>query len=130
MTRTVSNRDDVIDSRDVIERIEELTEAKDNAIEEGGNAVDAWESEYGDELKSLESLADEAAGCSDWEHGSTLIRDSYFTSYAEEFANDIGRVSGDMEWPLCHIDWDAAAEDLQQDFTSVEFDGVTYWVRS
>ena len=130
MTHTISNSDDVIDSRDVIERIEELSNARDEAAEAGDEAVASWEQEYGDELKALESLADEASGSPDWEHGESLIRDSYFTQYAKEFANDVGRVSGDMEWPLCHIDWEAAAEDLQQDCTSVDFDGVTYWIRS
>lgn len=28
-----------------------------------------------------------------------------------------------------YIDWKRAAEALQSDYTSVEFDGVTYWVR-
>jgi len=130
MTHTISNSDDVIDSRGVIKRIEELASERDDAAEAGGEALVSWEHEYGDELKALESLADEASGCRDWEYGETLIRDSHFTRYAEEFANDIGRVNGDLEWPLCHIDWEAAAEDLQQDYTSVEFDGVTYWIRS
>lgn len=130
MTHTISNSDDMIDSRDVIERIEELSNARDEAAEGGDEAVSSWEQEYGDELKAIESLADEASGSPDWEHGEALIRDSYFTEYAEQFANDVGRVSGDMEWPLCHIDWEAAAEDLQQDYTSVDFDGVTYWIRS
>ena len=130
MTSTISNSDKVIDSRDVIDRIEYLTSERDDATEDGGKAIAAWEQEYGDELKALEALAEEASESPDWEHGETLIRDSYFTQYAEEFANDVGRVSGDMEWPLCHIDWEAAAEDLQQDYTSVDFDGVTYWIRS
>jgi len=130
MTNTISNSDNVIDSRDVIDRIEHLTSERDDAVEEGGDAIAAWEQEYGDELKALEALADEASGAADWEHGESLIRDSYFTQHAEELANDIGRVNGDLEWPLCHIDWEAAAEDLQQDYTSVDFDGVTYWIRS
>jgi hypothetical protein len=27
------------------------------------------------------------------------------------------------------IDWNEAASELQMDYTAVEFDGVTYWVR-
>ena len=130
MTHTISNSDDVIDSRDVIDRIEELTDEREAAMENGRKALAAWEQEYGDELKALESLAEEASVSPDWQHGENMIRDSYFTKYAEEFANDIGRVDGSLEWPLCHIDWEAAAEDLQQDYTSVKFDGVTYWIRS
>lgn len=32
-------------------------------------------------------------------------------------------------WPFTCIDWDKAAQELQMDYTSVEFDGITYWVR-
>jgi len=73
-----------------------------------------------------------AGGDHEWE-GSwfpvTFIRDSYFTEYAEELAEDIGAISKDSPWPACHIDWEAAASALQQDYTSGEFDGVTYWAR-
>lgn len=27
------------------------------------------------------------------------------------------------------VDWERAARELQMDYTPVEFDGVTYWVR-
>ena len=33
-------------------------------------------------------------------------------------------------WPYSCIDWEQAAEELQQDYMSVEFDGVTYWMRA
>lgn len=106
-----SNRDDVIDSRDIID-----------AIESG----DLDE----DDQKAFEELAKEAEGSADWEHGETLIRDSYFEDYARELAEDTGMIKGDESWPLNCIDWKEAAEQLQQDYTSVDFDGVDYWIRS
>ena len=63
------------------------------------------------------------------EYEPTLILDSYFKDYAMNFADQIGAIENDMEWPACHIDWDEAAESLQMDFTSVEFGGYTYWTR-
>lgn len=60
----------------------------------------------------------------------TLIRDSYFTEYAEELANEIGAIDAEAGWPTRHIDWDAAARELKYDYTSVTLDGVEYWVRS
>ena len=33
-------------------------------------------------------------------------------------------------WPFNCIDWEKAAEELQQDYMSIDFDGVTYWMRS
>jgi hypothetical protein len=82
------------------------------------------------ELKTLEALEDEAEGyASDWSHGVTLIRDSCFTKYAQQFAEDIGAVNADASWPNAWIDWEEAARELQQDYKSVDFDGVDYWVR-
>lgn len=81
------------------------------------------------ELDALLALASEASDyASDWEHGETLIRDTYFEEYAQELADDIGGAKPDV-WPYTHIDWEAAARDLQQDYTTVSFDGVDYWIR-
>lgn len=206
MPQEISKYDDVIDSRDVIARIEELEEARkpwvagfnmpgympDNepavfesfedacnyiademdcdaeliesadaektaAIEDAKArvmaAADKDPAEYGEtvgsyhfwiaradneglepeeyeELKTLRSLAAQASGyADDWEHGETLIRDSYFKDYAQELAEDIGAVNADATWPNNCIDWDQAARELRMDYTAVEFDDVTYWVR-
>lgn len=59
----------------------------------------------------------------------TLIADSHFEDYARGYAEEIGAIENDMKWPANHIDWKAAADELQSDYTSVEFDGEenTYW---
>lgn len=119
--REISNYDDVIDSRDVIARIEEL----EADIAAGGESDDEI-----NELAALKALAAEAEGyAADWQHGETLIRDSYFNSYAMELAEDIGAINANAAWPNNCIDWDQAARELRMDYTAVEFDGVTYWVR-
>lgn len=120
MANEITNWDDVIDSRDVIERIAELEELlADDLIEEQDHA----------ELLALRDLAEEgAATTDDWAHGATLIRDTYFVDYAKDLADDMG-VLGDPQWPYTCIDWDEAAHDLQQDYTCIDFDGVDYWVR-
>jgi hypothetical protein len=46
-----------------------------------------------------------------------------------KFADDIDAIDRDAKWPLNHIDWEAAAAELLTDYTSVTFDGVTFWVR-
>jgi len=125
---SISNYDEIIDSRDVIARIDELRSERDDA-----EAPEAWADEnpdYADELAALESLAEEAEGyAADWGHGETLIRDSYFEAYAQELAEDIGAIGHGAGWPSYCIDWTRAARDLQMDYTAVEFDGVTYWIR-
>lgn len=113
--KEITNSEDLIDSRDVIARIRFLegTEDEDERAE----------------LKALEALQEEAQGYApDWKHGSTLIRDSYFETYAQELAEDIGAISRNAQWPLGCIDWEKAADELKQDYTSVEFDGETYWI--
>jgi len=59
----------------------------------------------------------------------TLIRDSYFENYAQELADGIGAINSDARWPNNCIDWARAARELQADYTSVDFDGETYWCR-
>lgn len=110
--------DDSFDSREVIARIEEL-EAED------GLTIDERQ-----EYEELTSFRDEwASYFSDWEHGVTFIRDDYFEDYAQEYAKDIGAIRDDAPWPCDHIDWEAAAEALMEEFTEVEFRGVTYYGR-
>jgi antirestriction protein len=118
MTREISNSEDIIDSRDVIERIAELTEDEDRTEDETA------------ELEALKALAEEGADYApDWSYGEALIRDSYFVTYAQELADDIGAIDSKASWPLTCIDWEQAARDLRMDYTAVDFGGVTYWVR-
>lgn len=124
-TNEITNHEDVIDSRDVIERIEELTSQK-----EDWDDTEPWEeSDEGIELAALENLAEQAEGASDWQYGETLIRDTYFEDYARELADDIGAIDSNATWPTNCIDWEEAADQLQQDYSSVDFDGITYWIR-
>jgi hypothetical protein len=144
-TREISNADDVIDSRDVIARIEELQNEKDNFQDENelpnSDLLDMteeqniqwmeWdESDEGQELKALIALQNDANGSPDWEYGETLIRDSHFEDYAQELAEDIGAINKDATWPNDCIDWKKAASELQYDYMQVNFDGVDYWIRA
>ncbi|MFC3652707.1 hypothetical protein ACFONN_14205 [Dyella humi] len=106
MANPIENTEDVIDSRDVIERIEELeadlrdrhevggfmsdfddwiADSRDDSgpvhaafPDDGGNVVDLIQ-----ELYDLRKLAEEAEHSADWPYGETLIRESYFTDYIE-----------------------------------------------
>ena len=61
----------------------------------------------------------------DW-YPVTLIRDSYFKTAMDELLEDIGELPSTLPAYLkIEVDYDA----LQMDYTSVEFDGVTYWYR-
>lgn len=130
MQNAPSNSDDIIDSRDICERISQL---EVDAAAEGEYSISEREA-FRAELKELEALVEviDNYGGDKADDGVTLIRDSHFEDYAEELANDIGAIDdrkGQAPWPLYCIDWERAARDLQMDYTSVEFDGVTYWFR-
>lgn len=121
-SRTISNLDDMINSSDVIARIEELLEARPLDTEDNA------------ELNALMSLAEEGEGAADWHYGETLIRDSYFQEYAENLADELGYLEQGAQgaqptWPFTCIDWEKAADELQTDYFSVDFDGITYWIR-
>ncbi len=151
MANTIDNSLDIIDSRDVIERIDEL-EAKRDAITEAEQEIadashcsaeelEAMECALADaeadfdedersELASLKALAEEASGyAADWQYGEALIRDTYFEDYAQELAEDIGAIDSNATWPNNCIDWERATRELQMDYSAVEFDGITYWTR-
>ncbi len=175
----ICNRDDIIDSRDLIEALEDLEseegalldeyiEAKAEeddlaaiAFESGAdrcpterlcNAINALSDFWGctpeevddsvtamgdhldsfnglEELVTLRLLAEQIEDAGDYHHGLTLIRETYFTEYAQELAEDIGAINKDAAWPACHIDWEAASDALKMDYSEAEFDGVTYYYR-
>ena len=127
-TREISNSDDVIDSRDVIARIEALTEERDS---QDATGYEEWQdSDSAAELGMLCTLAEEAEQYApDWKYGEVLIRDSYFQTYAQELAEDCGMMPRGLMWPCNCIDWDRAARELRQDYTAIDFAGVTYWIR-
>jgi len=158
-TDEINNSMDVIDSRDIIARIEELEseqedfqgsleEAKEElesldedatgnekfekkeAVKEAEQALKEFNDDYGEELTALKSIADECEGYGDWSYGETLIREDYFEDYVRELAEDIGAIPKDSKWPCTCIDWEQAAEELKQDYTSVDFNGVTYYMRA
>ena len=111
------NLDDVIDSRDVIARLEYLRD---------GDGLSDVEKRELDALTKLDEEGRDYAP--DWEHGATLIRDSYFVDYARELLEDCGDIPKDIPHYIA-IDWDQTAHNIRMDYTSVDFGGTTYWVR-
>ena len=179
----IDNSDDIIDSRDVIARMEELQDEVDSfeddistaesEITDLDTAIEDLESEQADldekerdefarlegeidehrsaiqgyrddiimhegsrddakeELLPFKELEEEAEGYApDWHHGAALIRDSYFIEYCRELLSDIGDLPADLPGYIeNNIDWDGVADDLKIDYTEVDFDGITYWIR-
>ncbi len=148
MSATISNDDNRIDAGDVIARLEalkksqqeieaELETLKRPASNDVNTRIETLKENQQDiaaELEALESLVEETRAYTEWRKDTVLIRDSYFTDYAQDLAKktvclpkDDLSLSWDM-WPLSCINWERAARQLQTDYSPVEFDGVTYWV--
>lgn len=139
-------KSEVIDSRDVIERIGDLESDLEDLYDEYAEATpnhaafETWlraaaidrECDYQDdaiELMELQAFAQSAQNYSpDWEYGSTLIREDYFVEYCKELLADIGDIPREIPDYIV-IDWEATSENLKVDYTEVDFGGVTYYVR-
>lgn len=149
----------VFDSRDLIERLEELEsersdleqeledrqEAHEAAVKAGDTTaalaaggevqkaaddINEWDDDNLDELEVLREANEQGEDyVPDWRHGATLIAERYFTEYAMELAHDIGAVEADERWPYNHIDWESAAAELLYDYTRFDIGGETYLVR-
>lgn len=123
-------RDAYLNASEDIDAGQQAVENAQKKLDDALAALKAWdEDDDGKELKALQALQSEAEGYSDWLHGAQLINESYFTQYAQELAEEIGAIASDAQWPLRHINWDAAAEELKQDYTTVDFDGTDYYIR-
>ena len=128
MQNIINNRQDIIDSRDIIELLEELESGREFAIAD--NTLEEWTDICGEEYDSLKALVEDASGSPEWEYGEALIRRSYFQDYAQELAEDCGMIPEDLAWPCTCIDWGRAARELEMDYFSVNFGGVEYLIRA
>jgi antirestriction protein len=108
-----------IDTRELIDEVTAL-----HTLEKTG--VELTEEDLS-RIQSIEDLLSEVG--LEAPYGVTLIPEDDFVDYAEQLAEDLGMVK-DQSWPYCHIDWDAAADSLRMDYSSVEFDGVSYLFRA
>jgi hypothetical protein len=114
--------DDVIDSRDVIARIEELETDKALALEDDQDFDE-------EELDALIALREQCEDYGDWPDGTTLVAWSYWEKYVQELCEDIGDLPRNMPDYIV-IDWQATADNIAQDYVEVDFDGESYYIRA
>lgn len=139
----VSPYDDVIDTRTIVARIEEIE--SEQITGEGDEIPPAeWPDDIRDEHRVLLELAEEIGeiACRD---GVTLVRDSHFAEHIQDEFLEIGpeyhEQDPNVRWhslipvsreelfsrdPFKFIDWDAVAEDHWSNYSQVEFLGTTY----
>jgi hypothetical protein len=144
MRRKLDLNADIIDSRDITDRLNEVIEEIEGMEEEveenrSGDVLteDGYTKKYVDkneydelvvEKEILERIYDQGRYIDDWEYGVGLIAERYFVEYCIELVSDIGDLPRDIPNYLV-IDWEATAENLKQDYTEIDIDGTTYYVR-
>ena len=150
------NFESVVDSRNIEERIEELESDRQDLLdilEEEETALDDIEPDEdntdefeavkqarqaleefdkydndGGDLKKLVALRDDV-GSSEWIDGIGLINEDYWVEYVEEMLKDIGDLPSDIPYYIA-IDWEQTAENIRVDYSSVEYDGDTFYFRA
>lgn len=130
----IDKYEDYLDSRDIEERIVELTKEVKAYAKDVKNGTGA-EIELENMQQDLDAMLDlkrqyiDSYNESSWEFGAQFIRESYFEQYAQEFAEDCGLINADANWPNSCIDWEKAAFELSMDYDTFTFDGVDYYAR-
>ena len=142
-TIDISSNDDTIDVRDVIARFkvlrDERADLESEAVDdtsvvksEARATLNAWDEANDAEFSTLKSLLEDLKGNGgdeqfegDW-YPVTLIRDSYFEKAMDEMLEDIGDLPKNLP---CYLTIQVDYEALQMDYSSVKFEGVTYWYR-
>lgn len=143
----ITNTQDIIDSRDIIKRIEELEGFFDTCQYCGEEWLDTEEAKKTnecqacghafledseiEELADLQDVVNQAEGCGDFDHGESLIHESYFVEYCEELCCDIGDIPADLPWYIAsNIDWDGVANEIKADYMEIDLDGISYLMRT
>lgn len=129
--------DSYFDSRDVIERIEELTTEFVDATDSDPADImsqDDWAFGLGEdgalEMVSLLELREEAEGyVADWQYGETFHTHDSLAEYTKEIVNESYTNNDLPSWVTDHIDWEAVTEEIKVDYTEFEFRGTTYYAR-
>lgn len=122
---------DYFDSRDVIERIEELESMEELFLDPESSEEDKaeWTRELDSELSQLRAFVD-SVGSSEFNDGMTFIADSHLAEYAEELCTDLGYLPRNLPGFISsNIDWAGVAYDLRFDYSEYELDGNTYYAR-
>lgn len=119
-------------TEDEVRKLQELQEELDNAQEE---LEDFDKSDDKGELEMLKEIVSQGEDSPDWSYGETLIHEDYFIDYAEELVNDCYElpkelIQGTWPWNHMNMNWASAAEELKNDYSTIEVDGETYYIRA
>jgi len=133
---------DVIDTRDLNDDLEELQNELDRMVElkeelvatedpdEGMELQEEYDDLFlnwdGDTFAKLIEMRDEIP---EWEDGNVLVADHYWVDYVMEMLADIGDLPAEIPSYIV-IDEKATAENIQVDYSYIEYEGTDYWFRN
>ena len=156
-TEEITNSADILDSRDIQERYDDLTQTIEDAFADAGrdsfDFLAAWDKNEKKTTRIVEMLVeremldesdfeewtlirhafiDNLSDFYEWDDGMTFLRDSYMDEkWAEQEMEDLGFLSRDIPNLIRNnINFSGILEDLQQDYNELDFDGVTYWYQN
>ncbi len=133
----------VLDTRDLIERRDELKEGilnsfletfehykertesfEDILFEE--EEIQEWKEDWEDDLQEIEQIDKiEYTLGREFEYGVTLVREDYWEEYVEDLLVEIGYLPKDLPCWI-EIDWASTAYNVKQDYEEVLYQGDTY----
>lgn len=86
-----------------------------------------YAAEGGDTNREVDSLVGLAINrLSGWGEERTLVRDDYFTEYAEDYTKGLIEIP---DFIAPYINWQALADAMLTDYIPVEINTTTYYVR-
>jgi len=80
-------------------------------------------------IASIQSELDDLKVLADYQCETYHRTDTINAGWAQDYADTIGAIKLGIDWPYNHIDWEAAANELKQDFIEVNFGDETYFGR-
>lgn len=127
-----------VDVRDITDRVDELRNEREMfASDEAPDGPELWVSENPEDAEELTELValltdlEGNGGDHEWEgawYPLTLIREDEFTDYVEELVSDIGDMPSNIPSYIV-IDWEATANNVKVDYSSVTFGDTEYLYR-
>ncbi len=121
---------DYIDFRDILARFEEL----EGILSDAHCAKEDVDEDDKEEYDQLQAIIEDLKGYGgdeqwrgDW-YPVSLIKDDYFEEFAQQDLEDCGMIPRDLP-SFIAIDWTETADNMKQDYSSVEIDGTTYYYR-
>src|SRR6478735_10802985 len=121
-SKDISRGAEYIDTRDLKEELDMYESDLRDFLEENPDATEEdFDTEGFYDLDLIGFAMDARDQVEDFNFGETLICEHNFTAYAQQLAEDVGAIDRSYSWPCCHIDWEAAATSLKQDYSELDY---------